>query len=69
KPVAGDTVKIYGIVGQYNGTAQIKNGWIVEHTPATPNPAPTGDMTVVLISAVVLAGAALVLVSRKRRFN
>ena len=32
KPVAGDTVKIYGIIGQYNGTAQIKNGWIVEHT-------------------------------------
>ena len=35
KPVAGDTVKIYGIVGQYNNTPQIKNGWIVEHTPAT----------------------------------
>ncbi len=33
-PVAGDTVTIYGIVGQFNGTAQIKNGWIVEHTPA-----------------------------------
>ena len=36
KPVAGDTVTIYGIVGQYNGTAQIKNGWITVHTPATP---------------------------------
>lgn len=35
KPVAGDTVKIYGIVGQYNDVAQIKNGWIVEHTPGT----------------------------------
>ena len=34
KPVAGDTVTIYGIVGQYNGTPQIKNGWIVEHIPA-----------------------------------
>ena len=34
KPVAGDTVTIYGIVGQYNGTPQIKNGWIVAHTPA-----------------------------------
>ncbi|MBQ8381793.1 MAG: OB-fold nucleic acid binding domain-containing protein [Clostridia bacterium] len=33
KPVAGDTVKIYGIIGQYNDTPQIKNGWIVEHTP------------------------------------
>ncbi len=35
KPVAGDTVKIYGVIGQYNGTAQVKNGWIVEHTVAT----------------------------------
>ncbi len=34
QPVAGDTVKIYGIVGQYNDVAQIKNGWIVEHTAA-----------------------------------
>ncbi len=30
QPKVGDTVKIYGIVGQYNGTPQIKNGWIVE---------------------------------------
>lgn len=34
KPVAGDTVTIYGIVGQYNDTPQIKNGWITSHTPA-----------------------------------
>ena len=37
KPVAGDTVTIYGIVGQYNGTAQIKNGWITEHVPGEGN--------------------------------
>ncbi len=30
KPVAGDIVTIYGIVGQYKDTAQIKNGWIIE---------------------------------------
>ncbi len=41
KPVVGDTVKIYGVVGQYNGTAQIKNGWIVEHTPSGEEPEPT----------------------------
>ena len=35
KPVAGDTVKVYGIIGQYNGTAQMKNGWIVEHVAHT----------------------------------
>ena len=34
KPVAGDTVTVYGIVGQYNGTSQVKNGWIVAHTAA-----------------------------------
>ena len=33
KPVAGDTVTIYGMVGQYNGNPQIKNGWIVAHIP------------------------------------
>lgn len=34
KPVEGDTVKLYGVIGNYNG-AQMKNGWIVAHTPAT----------------------------------
>lgn len=29
KPVAGDKIKVYGAVGQYNGTAQIKNGELV----------------------------------------
>ena len=77
KPVAGDTVKVYGIVGQFNGTAQIKNGWIVEHTPAeTPetnvpetNVPKTGDVMIVLVSAVLLAGAAITLIARKRRCN
>ena len=44
KPVAGDTVKVYGIIGQYNDDPQMKNGWIVEHTPGegteTPDPKP-----------------------------
>ena len=30
KPVACDVVVIYGVVGQYNGTPQIKNGWIMQ---------------------------------------
>ena len=30
KPIAGDTVTIYGAIGNYNGP-QIKNGWIVDH--------------------------------------
>ena len=33
KPVVGDTIKVYGVIGQYNGTAQVKNGWIIEINP------------------------------------
>ena len=29
KPSVGDTITLYGIIGQYNGTAQMKNGWIM----------------------------------------
>ncbi len=31
KPVAGDTVTVYGVIGFYSA-AQMKNGWITEHT-------------------------------------
>lgn len=34
KPAVGDTIKVYGVIGQYNGTPQVKNGWIIEITPA-----------------------------------
>ena len=42
KPVVGDTVTVYGVVGQYNNVPQVKSGWIVEHIPVTPEP----DLTV-----------------------
>ena len=45
KPVAGDTVKIYGVIGSYKGAAQIVNGWIVEHTPAAGGEQPGGGET------------------------
>ena len=32
KPVVGDTVKLYGVLGTYNNAVQMKNGWMVEHT-------------------------------------
>ena len=61
KPVAGDTVKIYGIIGQYNGTPQIKNGWIVEHiageTPDTPDVPDEPSSDLILIDTPV-AGVA-----------
>ena len=34
KPVAGETIKVYGIIGNYSGNSQMKNGWIVEYTPS-----------------------------------
>lgn len=50
KPVAGDKVKLYGVIGQYKGTAQMVNGWIVEHTPGTPpvsnDPAADTELTI-----------------------
>ena len=36
KPVAGDVITVYGTIGSYSGTAQMKNGWVtdVQHTHA-----------------------------------
>ena len=53
KPVAGDTVTLYGVVGQYGGKSQLKNAWIVAHTPAeggdeeeptVPSVTPAGEL-------------------------
>ena len=30
KPSVGDTVKMYGVLGTYNGTNQMKNAWLLE---------------------------------------
>ena len=35
KPVAGDYVVVLGVVGHYNGTPQVKNGWILTFTTPT----------------------------------
>lgn len=44
KPVTGDTVKLYGVIGNYNGTAQMKSGWLTEHTVNAPTVVePEGD--------------------------
>ena len=43
QPVAGDTVTIYGNVGNYNGAAQIKNGWIVYVVKGSTGDDNTGD--------------------------
>ena len=55
QPVAGDTITVLGTLGQYNGTAQFKNAWIVAcekaattpDTPVDPDPEePTPDTPV-----------------------
>ena len=33
QPAVGDMVTVYAIVGQYNGTIELKNAWMVEHYP------------------------------------
>ncbi len=35
KPVAGDYVVVFGILGSYNDVAQMKNGWIISFTTPT----------------------------------
>ena len=44
KPEAGDTVKLYGIIGQYNGTAQMKNAKLIEHVDINPPVEPEPDV-------------------------
>ena len=58
KPVVGDTVKVYGILGQYNDVAQMKNGWIIEINPEVEDDGETPEMGSVGIYAI--AGLALV---------
>jgi len=69
QPIAGDIITVYGIIGQYGGTPQIKNGWIVAHSAETPDipvepeettPAPetpdepAADSTLTIVDAVTL---------------
>ncbi len=58
KPVAGDTVKLYGIIGKYSTTVQMKNAWIVAHTPGTPpvNNDPAADSTLTIPQALEVGG-------------
>ena len=34
-PAVGDTITVYGIITSYNGSAQMKNGWVTAHTVHT----------------------------------
>ena len=59
KPVAGQTVTIYGKIGQYNDTAQMKDGWLIEivHEHTAPENVSCLDATVCTICGHVMAEA------------
>lgn len=62
KPVAGDTVKVLGVLGQYNNTPQMKNGWVVEisgHTCVFADATCTEPSKCTLCDAVVEGSVAL----------
>lgn len=74
-PKVGDKVKVYGVVGQYSGTAQMKNGWIVAingtSTTATSNSNPKdGDAAMLIPMMIVMAMSAtgMGLVIKKKSF-
>lgn len=61
KPVIGDEIVVYGVLGTFNGTPQMKNGWlyslnnVVQEPQEVPNPdTPVGD---VMTIAQALAAA------------
>ena len=59
-PAVGDTVTLYGIIGQYNGTPQLKNGWLraegedIPETPDVPTDEPAADSTLSIADAIAL---------------
>lgn len=44
KPTVGDTITVYGVIGQYNGTPQMKNG-VFTTAPVTDGDNTTGSTT------------------------
>ncbi len=36
KPVVGDTITVLGVMGQYKGDPQMKNAWVLDLIPGTP---------------------------------
>ena len=52
KPVAGDTVKLYATIKNYQGTPELYHAWIVEHTPAQGGETPCDHAKTEVIPAV-----------------
>ncbi len=59
KPQVGDTIKVLSVVGQYNGTAQLKNAWLITLTKGeNPDPTPDPEPADVESIADIIAGTA-----------
>ena len=62
KPVDGDTVVVYGVLGSYNGNPQFKNAWLIEHTASNETPEQPEKTEYTIAEALELAdGAAVIL--------
>ncbi len=61
-PVAGDTVTLYGIIGQYSGSAQMKNAWIIDVIAGDGEPEsndPAADSVLTIEEAIALGASKL----------
>ena len=56
QPAVGDTITVYGIIGQYNGTAQMKNGWIQAEPEVPSVEIPEGGIELTLGTTKLTAG-------------
>ena len=73
KPAVGDTVTLVGVLGQYNGNAQMKNATVTAHTPAAPGEEPpveeppqTGDAIVMAVCGLLASGGVMAILPKKR---
>lgn len=70
-PAVGDTIKVYGAVGSYNGKAEIINGWVTVTKRADSNSNPKdGDAAMLIPMMIVMAMSAtgMGLVIKKKSF-
>ncbi len=59
KPAVGDTITVIGVAGQFNGTAQMKNGWVlsindesIAPDPDEPTPPESGNDELIVSAPV-----------------
>ncbi len=62
KPVAGDTITVVGVLGQFNGNPQMKNATMTAHTPGetpdpTPDPEPAEPKEITIAEAIAIGAA------------